>query len=120
MYNVLYVPKLACNLFSVRAGASKGNTVKLGHSKCWIRDRNGKLRGMGSLVDKINQLDCQSVSMECASNASEQRNEVDLWHQHLGPCEWTAAQADYPERAGNWCQVSKHNSDLFLRGVHGE
>ena len=41
MYNVLYVPKLACNLLSVRAAASKGNTVKLGYSKCWIGDRNG-------------------------------------------------------------------------------
>ena len=28
VYNVLYVPKLACNLFSVRAAAAKGNTVK--------------------------------------------------------------------------------------------
>ena len=84
MYNVLYVPKLACNLFSVRAAASKGNTIKLGHSKCWIRDRNGKLHGTGSLVDKMYQLDCQPVSMECASTASEQRNDVDLWHQRLG------------------------------------
>ena len=27
---VLYVPRLACNLFSVRAAAAKGNTVKFG------------------------------------------------------------------------------------------
>ena len=33
---VLYVPKLACNLFSVRAVAGKGNVVKFRHSKCWI------------------------------------------------------------------------------------
>ena len=84
MYNVLYVPQLACNLFSVGAAASKGNTVKLGHSKYWMQDRNGKLCGMGSLVDKMYQLDCQPVSMECASTASEQRNDADLWHQHLG------------------------------------
>ena len=68
MYNILYVPQLACNLFSVRTAASKGNTIKLGHSKCWIRDRNGKLRGMGSLVDKMYQLDCQPVSMECVNS----------------------------------------------------
>ena len=49
LYNVLYVPKLACNLFSVRAAVLEGNTVEFGHSKCWIRDAGGKLRGMGSL-----------------------------------------------------------------------
>ena len=29
LYNVLYVPKLACNLFSVRAAVAKGNVVDL-------------------------------------------------------------------------------------------
>ena len=48
LYRVLYVPKLACNLFSVRAAASKGNTVKFGMSSCWIRDAEGKLRGKGA------------------------------------------------------------------------
>ena len=28
IYRVLYVPKLACNLFSVRAVVAKGNSVK--------------------------------------------------------------------------------------------
>ena len=46
MYNALYVPKLICNLFSVRTAATKGNSVKFRSSKCWIRNRNGKLLGM--------------------------------------------------------------------------
>ena len=33
-HNVLYVPKLACNLFSMRAAAAKGNTVKFGNTSC--------------------------------------------------------------------------------------
>ena len=53
VHQVLYVPKLACNLFSVQAAAAKGNSIKFSRSKCWIRDRDGKLRGMGSLVDKF-------------------------------------------------------------------
>jgi len=53
MYNALYVPKLACKLFSVRAAATKGNTVKFGNNSCWICDRNGKLLGIGSLVDRV-------------------------------------------------------------------
>ena len=36
MYHVLYVPKLTCNLFSIRAAALRGNTVKFGTTKCWI------------------------------------------------------------------------------------
>lgn len=64
LHRVLYVPRLACNLFSVRAAAAKGNSVKFGHSKCWIQDGDGKLKGMGSLVDKLYRLDCQPVTVE--------------------------------------------------------
>ena len=34
IYKVLHVPKLACNLFSVRAAASKGKSVKFSDDKC--------------------------------------------------------------------------------------
>ena len=64
MNSVLYVPKLACNLFSVRAAASKGNVVKFGPTKCWIRRRDGKLLGMGSVTDKLYQLDCEPAVSE--------------------------------------------------------
>ena len=47
MRNALYIPKLACNLFSVRAASSKGNVVIFGEKKCWIKDRIGRLVGMG-------------------------------------------------------------------------
>ena len=36
IYQVFLVPELACNLFSVRAAAARGNHVKFGRSKCWI------------------------------------------------------------------------------------
>ena len=83
MYEVLYVPKLACNLFSVRAAASKGNIVKFGKVRCWIRDSKGILRGMGSLIDKLYQLDCESIIHEQASVASD-IGSAGLWHQRLG------------------------------------
>ena len=53
MHNVLHVSKLAYSLFSVRAAAKRGNTVKFGRSRCWIRGPNGSLDGMGSLVGKL-------------------------------------------------------------------
>ena len=83
LYQVLYVPKLACNLFSVRAAVAKGNSVKFGPSRCWIRDANGKLKGMGILADKLYQLNCQPLPTEYAAVATEQCN-TDLWHQRFG------------------------------------
>ena len=84
MYNALYVPKLACNLFSVRAAAR--NSMKFGNSKCWIRDRNGKLLGMGSLVQKLYYLDCKTITWEHVTVVSGSRigNKADLWHQRPG------------------------------------
>ena len=82
--HVLYVPRLACNLFLVRAAAAKGNTVKFGIGKCWIRDRDGKLKGMGTLVGKLYQLDCEPVTVECVAVASQLKSGVDMWHQRFG------------------------------------
>ena len=47
MYNVLFVPKLAGNLFSVGAAVEKGHIVQFGHTRVWIRGSNGQLYGMG-------------------------------------------------------------------------
>ena len=84
MYCVPYVPKLACNLFSVRAVASMGNVVKFAATKCWIRNSKGNLCGMGSLKDKMYLLNCEPVLHEHVSVASENENNTDLWHQRLG------------------------------------
>ena len=86
MYRVLYVPQLAYNLFSVRAASSKGNFLKFGHSRCWIRDRDGKLCGMGTMVDKLYQLDCEVIpSAEAATLATKSRDSnLDVWHYRLG------------------------------------
>lgn len=40
---VLYVPKLAGNLFSVSAGTHKGQTVQFGQSCCWIKNSRSKV-----------------------------------------------------------------------------
>ena len=80
LYNVLYVPKLTCNLFSVRAAVAKGNAVEFDLNHCCIWDENGKLRGMGSPADKLYQLDCQVVSTGYATVASSHGS--DLWHVH--------------------------------------
>lgn len=84
IYKALYVPKLTCNLFSVRAAADKGKSVKFSNDKCFIYNRAGDVCGTGTLIGKLYQLDCEPVSSECVSLAYEQSRGVDLWHQRLG------------------------------------
>ena len=79
---MLYVPKLTSNLFSVRAAAEKGNVIKFRGNKCWISDASGKLRGTGSLVNKLYKLDCEEVTNEHFSKIAQESS--DLWHQRLG------------------------------------
>eukprot|EP00795_Rhopilema_esculentum_P015808 gene15808-biopygen5218 len=54
MDNIFYVPKLACNLFSVRAVTQKGLIVQFGHTCCWIKDSDGAERR--KLDKKANRL----------------------------------------------------------------
>ncbi len=76
--NVLYVLKLACNLFSVRATDSKGNVVQFGHRRCWIRNAQGKVIGMGTLVNSLYRLDC----LKCKQQTSVTKgNTLELWYQ---------------------------------------
>ena len=84
IHRVLYVPDLACNLFSVRAAALKGKSVKFVDDKCWIYNRAGNVSGMGSLVNKLYHLDCEQASSESVSMAFERSRMNDLWHQRLG------------------------------------
>ena len=63
---------------------SKGNVVKFGNPSCWIRDREGKLVGMGSLDKKLYKLNCEPVVQQSASVASVKSNSADLWHKRLG------------------------------------
>ncbi len=87
MYNVLYIPKLTCNQFSVRVATAKGNIVQFGKNCCWIKHK-GQLKARGTLLGKLYYLDCKSTrSTESAQ--STQQVQADLWHQlfrHLN--EW--------------------------------
>ena len=83
MYDVLYVLKLACNLFSVRAATKRGNQIKFSQERCWIRGCNGQLFGMGTLVEKLYQLDYE-VKCSVTKQASAAIENNDLWHQRLG------------------------------------
>jgi hypothetical protein len=85
MEAVLFVPKLACNLFSVRAAALKENIIQFGHSRCWIRNKKKTLIGMGTLTDRMYLLDCEvNLLSNRASVAQSQSSEFGTWHRRLG------------------------------------
>ena len=83
MTDVLYVPKLASNLFSVHAAAKKRKVLSFGCESCWIRSGSGQQVGLGSAVGKLYKLDCevQKPSVERATIADSSK--IDLWHQRL-------------------------------------
>ena len=88
MTNVLYVPKLTNNLFSVNAVISTGNTVSFRHKDCCILNKNKKVIGTGSSLGKLYKLNCevQQLSAENATIAEgpvHSTSKIDLWHQRL-------------------------------------
>ena len=116
IYKVLHVPKLACNLFSVRAAASRGKSVKFSDNKCWIYNRAGNVCGIGSLVDKLYQLDCEPVTSERATVVSEQGHDMDLWHQRLGHLGRQRLQETISKQLVNGMNVSKTAKLSFCEG----
>ena len=81
---VLYVPKLACNLFSVRAVTQKGLVVQFGHTCCWIKTSSGKVIGKGRLDNRMYQLSCKCEATDAEGDQAQPAVEgpsLTLWHQ---------------------------------------
>ena len=57
LVDVLYVPDLSKNLFSVSAAAKRGYTVELQQSGCVILDKSRKISGSGKLQNNLYVLD---------------------------------------------------------------
>ena len=81
---VLYVPKLATNLFSAQAAASKGKVVQFGHTLCWIKNSGGQVVARGRLIGNMYHLDCNvSKPGNEGSVANGTGTKLDLWHQRM-------------------------------------
>ena len=76
---VLYVPGLASNLFSVRAVTTKGHTVTFVDEECKILTKEGrKLLGKGHMNGKLYRLDCKtSVGKSYTTLANSSMSEAD-------------------------------------------
>lgn len=78
MYNVLHVPDLKQNLFSVHSAATRGMIIHFGHSRCWIKNKANQVHAMGTLVGKLYYLDLESSVHKANQVASNT-----FWHQRL-------------------------------------
>ena len=77
MYDVLHVSAMKVNLFSVRSAAMKNVISQFGHTRCWLKNKRGKVRATGTMIDKLYYLDT-------VNNVHHASIACDLWHQRLG------------------------------------
>ena len=127
MTDVLYVPKLTSNLFSVNAATLKGNVISFVHKYCWIRNKKKKLIGTGSLMGKLYILNYE-VSNSPANKATiagetEGSGKINLWQQRLAYVNVKQLQqlvknsegVDLqPEGKRNFCEVCVHGMMHWL------
>eukprot|EP00794_Sanderia_malayensis_P005845 gene5845-6544_t len=83
--DVLYVPSLNKNLFSVSTVTKKGFSIMFDANQCVILDRNGTILGSGRSGGKLYTLDASHLQndMHEVNTASDQRS-LNLWHQRFG------------------------------------
>ena len=84
--NVLYVPQLSCNLFSVSSAVEQGHAVKFMDDKCWIETKSGTRCGCAEKIDKLYILKCTTAQLHSANATKSASNSSDLilWHQRMG------------------------------------
>ena len=81
---VFYVPKLACNLFSIPAVPHIGLVVQFAHSCC--KNSTGKVAGKGKLVNRMYLLNCKTQMLAAVAEANlADKGDIEmiLWHQRL-------------------------------------
>ena len=124
LFNVLYVPDLAANLFSVRSAASRQLVMQFGHSRCWIKDARGTVRGMGTLRnDGLYYVDCEmptdnqgtAQNVQTPRMSDEQRAAhtahvaADLWHRRLAHASSTTLSKMCEENTLECPKISSRN-----------
>ena len=79
MYDVLFVPGLKVNLFSVQSAAKKNHVIQFGHSRCWLKTKLGKLSATGTVINNLYYLDTISDN-----HYATVARDCDVWHKRLG------------------------------------
>ena len=85
LQDVLYVPELRCNLFSVGSVNKKGYSFHSFDDKCEIREDNGKLALQGVPYGPLfKMLFKVKVPTECHAAQADGQGKSKLWHERMG------------------------------------
>ena len=91
LHDVLYVPKLSCNLLSVAKASQKGKIVKFTKCACYLLVRRHKTLHQPTKVGSLYQQDHKS-NLKQATFAEKADTKEDIGTSILGICEWTASR----------------------------
>ena len=111
--NVLFVPKLTCNFFSVSTVVAKGYVVQFDKNYCHIYNKKNEIIGQEKLMEKLYHLCCQSCESAFVLNTSE-TSELDLWHHRLGHLNGQMLKQPISKRLLATGITAKTDSDLSL------
>ena len=85
LVDVLYVPDLGKNLFSVSATAKRGYSVEFNQHTCLILDQNGTISGSGRMMNNLYVLDVKEEQDDSKhANVSTSDTSEEIWHQRYG------------------------------------
>lgn len=87
LHDVLYVPELAYNLFSVSRATVAGKYVKFSPEGCEILDEDDKLVAVGCKKGDLYYLKCQRIDQEqihVSDSAINASSKEFLWHKRFG------------------------------------
>ena len=85
LHNVLYVPRLSYNLFSVSVVTEHGKTVSFGNASCQILDE-GNLVAVATKIGELYYLNCRAsgVNSNTAKTQGDRESKEDKWHRRFG------------------------------------
>lgn len=110
--NVLVVPDLCANLLSVSQMVAKGLRVEFGANGCSIKDANGAILGVATLINGMYRLNIENTN---SGLLSRQNCSQLLWHRRLGHIGFSNMKRlrgdqfvkgiEYDEDTGQQCEI---------------
>lgn len=94
MTDVLFVPELKRNLFSISAVCNKGYSFHSFKNHCQIRNSDGKVSSTGKRVNNLFQLqfDVQLNTESACAAVGGAEDQLRIWHERMGHINVRAVQ----------------------------
>ena len=113
LYDVLYVPNLGANLFSIRAAASKGVSASFNEESI-ILQKSGKKVAMGKIYKRLY---CLHLRIGKEKSSAFIANSLSIWHQRLGHVNCKTLLHMAKQELVNGLQIgNKENDEHFCEG----